>query len=420
MTPRNKQSLQAVFTRLRPGGRAGRRAPGHRDIVLRGARAGAPRPARRGRDRLCQRGGRRRGPRVGDGGVSKGPQLGAPPLKHVSVGMTSYRRRIIIVALLVLWLGTPFRAQPPATPPDLDAYVERVLRGFDVPGLALAIVRNGQVVVSKGYGVRKLGEAPVGRRADAVRDRLEHQAVHGDRAWPSRRRTEDRLGRAGRAVPAGLPDVGPVRDARAHDPRSARPPERPRARRGRSAVVAGVDLRSQGDRAAAPVHPARDELPLRVCVRQRAVSRRRRGDRSGQRPVVGGFRRHADPRESGHARQQRPAFGGGRRGQHREPARAHRPRRPRDQALRQRQHESCRRHQLERRRHGEVDDGAAGARPAGRRLAAVFREHVAAVDHAGDADAAGEPAARAGGAAWRTSAATRWGSTSTTIAGTRC
>ena len=74
--------------------------------------------------------------------------------------MTSYRRRIIIVALLVLWLGTPFRAQAPATPPDLDAYVERVLRAFDVPGLALAIVRNGQVVVSKGYGVRKLGEPP--------------------------------------------------------------------------------------------------------------------------------------------------------------------------------------------------------------------------------------------------------------------
>jgi CubicO group peptidase (beta-lactamase class C family) len=67
-------------------------------------------------------------------------------------------RHRIVLAVLLVWLGTPFRAQAPALPPDLDAYIQRVLRGFDVPGLALAIVRNGQVVVSKGYGVRKLGQ----------------------------------------------------------------------------------------------------------------------------------------------------------------------------------------------------------------------------------------------------------------------
>ena len=74
--------------------------------------------------------------------------------------MTRYRRRIVLVPLLVLWLGAPFRAQtlPSAPPPDLDAYVQRVMRGFDVPGLALSIVRNGEVVVAKGYGVRRLGE----------------------------------------------------------------------------------------------------------------------------------------------------------------------------------------------------------------------------------------------------------------------
>jgi CubicO group peptidase (beta-lactamase class C family) len=46
-----------------------------------------------------------------------------------------------------------------AAPADLDAYVARVLQTFDVPGLSLAVVKDGKVVVAKGYGVKKLGEA---------------------------------------------------------------------------------------------------------------------------------------------------------------------------------------------------------------------------------------------------------------------
>lgn len=44
-----------------------------------------------------------------------------------------------------------------AAPPWLDAYVRQVMDAFEVPGLALAIVRDGEVVVAKGYGVRELG-----------------------------------------------------------------------------------------------------------------------------------------------------------------------------------------------------------------------------------------------------------------------
>ncbi len=47
----------------------------------------------------------------------------------------------------------------PALPRDLDAYVARVMQTFEVPGLALAIVQDGRVVLAKGYGVRKLGES---------------------------------------------------------------------------------------------------------------------------------------------------------------------------------------------------------------------------------------------------------------------
>jgi CubicO group peptidase (beta-lactamase class C family) len=44
-------------------------------------------------------------------------------------------------------------------PTDLDAYAERVLKEFSVPGMAVAVVKDGKVVVSKGYGVRKMGES---------------------------------------------------------------------------------------------------------------------------------------------------------------------------------------------------------------------------------------------------------------------
>ena len=50
------------------------------------------------------------------------------------------------------------RAQS-AEPADLDTYVDRVMKTFEVPGLALAVVKDGKVAVAKGYGVRKLGEA---------------------------------------------------------------------------------------------------------------------------------------------------------------------------------------------------------------------------------------------------------------------
>ncbi|MBV9574093.1 MAG: serine hydrolase [Acidobacteriales bacterium] len=44
-----------------------------------------------------------------------------------------------------------------ALPPDLDEYVTRAMKTFDVPGLSVAIVKDGKVVLTKGYGVRKLG-----------------------------------------------------------------------------------------------------------------------------------------------------------------------------------------------------------------------------------------------------------------------
>lgn len=43
------------------------------------------------------------------------------------------------------------------TSAGIDALVERTLKTFDVPGIAVAIVKDGKVIHSKGYGVRTLG-----------------------------------------------------------------------------------------------------------------------------------------------------------------------------------------------------------------------------------------------------------------------
>jgi CubicO group peptidase (beta-lactamase class C family) len=53
----------------------------------------------------------------------------------------------------------------PAPPPDLDQWVTRAMRTFEVPGIGLAIVKDDTVVVATGYGVRKFGDpAPVDAR----------------------------------------------------------------------------------------------------------------------------------------------------------------------------------------------------------------------------------------------------------------
>jgi CubicO group peptidase (beta-lactamase class C family) len=63
-----------------------------------------------------------------------------------------------IVLLLVLLLGpvTPAAAQP-APLAGLDAYIETAMRAWEVPGLAIAVVRGDSVIFSRGYGVRELG-----------------------------------------------------------------------------------------------------------------------------------------------------------------------------------------------------------------------------------------------------------------------
>jgi CubicO group peptidase (beta-lactamase class C family) len=72
-------------------------------------------------------------------------------------------RTLAALILCLLVLPPIARAQAPTAtpataPPDLDAFVARLMKQFDVPGISLAIVKDGRVIVAKGYGVKKLGE----------------------------------------------------------------------------------------------------------------------------------------------------------------------------------------------------------------------------------------------------------------------
>ena len=176
-------------------------------------------------------------------------------------------------------------------------WVQRAMTAFEVPGVSLAVVKDGQVVVAKGYGVRKLGAPePVDARtlfgiasntkvftATALGILVDEGKVRWDAP------VIDYLPWFQMSDPYVTREMT-VRDLLVH--RSGLGPGR-----GRPAVVAGLDLQPQGDRAAAPLPAAGDELPQRLRLRQRPVSRGRRSDRGGQRPVVGGLRAVADPRE---------------------------------------------------------------------------------------------------------------------------
>ena len=78
------------------------------------------------------------------------------------------RTALLFAAFLLLAPAASRLSAQPARPPapaDLDAWVQRSMTAFEVPGLALAVVKDGKVVVAKGYGVRRLGEAaPVDAR----------------------------------------------------------------------------------------------------------------------------------------------------------------------------------------------------------------------------------------------------------------
>src|SRR6202790_957812 len=70
---------------------------------------------------------------------------------------SAIKLRVFALLLVLLCAGSALAQNTPTA--DLDAYVARAMKTFDVPGLCVAVVKDGKTLLAKGYGVRKLGEA---------------------------------------------------------------------------------------------------------------------------------------------------------------------------------------------------------------------------------------------------------------------
>ncbi len=87
---------------------------------------------------------------------------------------------LLLAPLPITRADSPKAAEPPKTfdLAAIDAYVAAQVRDQGYAGLSLAIMREGKVVLAKGYGKRLLEGGSVGRAGHPVRRWLRDQAVH--------------------------------------------------------------------------------------------------------------------------------------------------------------------------------------------------------------------------------------------------
>jgi CubicO group peptidase (beta-lactamase class C family) len=73
---------------------------------------------------------------------------------------------VTLIAIALFIVSGPQLAQAQTGPgPDFDKYVNDALRDWQVPGVAIAIIKDDRVVMAKGYGTRELGKSlPVDER----------------------------------------------------------------------------------------------------------------------------------------------------------------------------------------------------------------------------------------------------------------
>lgn len=64
-------------------------------------------------------------------------------------------KKILFTSLVCLFAATiSYAQQPQFITKDLDTYISKGLKDWNLPGLAIAVVKDGKVVVMKGYGVK--------------------------------------------------------------------------------------------------------------------------------------------------------------------------------------------------------------------------------------------------------------------------
>ena len=71
-------------------------------------------------------------------------------------------KKIVLAFLLVFALGNAIAQLPNFIKDSLDHYINKGLKDWNIPGLSVVVVKDGKVVVMKGYGVKDIqSKAPV-------------------------------------------------------------------------------------------------------------------------------------------------------------------------------------------------------------------------------------------------------------------
>src|SRR5687768_3663929 len=87
------------------------------------------------------------------------------PLNRFEEHMLNFRFKklpALSLCLLLLQHSAVFSqttAAPPGPLKALDAYVEKGLSDWLIPGLAIAVIKDDKVILARGYGVREAGKA---------------------------------------------------------------------------------------------------------------------------------------------------------------------------------------------------------------------------------------------------------------------
>ena len=66
-------------------------------------------------------------------------------------------RKLLFIPLMLIVVSA-FSQQPAFVTDSLSIYMQREMAAWSIPGAAVAIVKDGKVVVSQGYGVKEQGK----------------------------------------------------------------------------------------------------------------------------------------------------------------------------------------------------------------------------------------------------------------------
>ncbi len=68
------------------------------------------------------------------------------------------RANRFVVLILMLLISSLFAHAQDAPLQGFDDYVNKAIKDWDVPGVAIAVIKDDKIVFAKGYGVRAIGK----------------------------------------------------------------------------------------------------------------------------------------------------------------------------------------------------------------------------------------------------------------------